>query len=246
MQWEFHDDRGDASMARTIAEAVVADGRYAVVIGHFNSAGARAAIPAYRAAGLPVLLPLATAPRLLAGMPGTASLVPGRPPSWSSRSAIRKAGHASGGGAATAAAMARRWALFLAQPGEAPLLSAVDDAATALIVCGTHVGAVRTARARRRAGFAGVFYFTDDCAVAEFGELLGGAAGLAFVTRLRGGAAAHVQAAFAAAARALAAMPGGRGRDLLEAVRSHADRQFTPEGEPVPRPPGSGWEVAAI
>ncbi|MFC9932135.1 FAD-dependent oxidoreductase [Streptomyces sp. NPDC127190] len=72
VRWDFHDDRGDTALARSVAEAVVADGRYALVVGHFNSAGARAALPLYRAAGLPVLLPLATAPGLLADAAGTA------------------------------------------------------------------------------------------------------------------------------------------------------------------------------
>ena len=186
VQWELHDDRGDASAARAVAETIVADGRYALVIGHFNSAGARAAVPVYRAAGLLVLLPLATAPRLLAGVPGTALR-------WCPddlaqlaelRSAIKQAGHervaVTDDGSTYGTVLAQ---LFLARPGEAPQVSTVDDAATALVACGTHAGAALTARARREAGFAGVFYFTDDCAVEEFPELLGDAAGRAFVAR---------------------------------------------------------------
>lgn len=249
VRWDLHDDRGDASAARAAAETIVADGQYALVIGHFNSAGARAAIPVYRAAGLPVLLPLATAPRLLAGRPGTALR-------WCPddlaqlaelRSAIERAGHervvVANDGSAYGTALAE---LFLALPGRAPRVSVVDDTATALLVCGTHIGAASTARARREAGFAGVLYFTDDCAVEEFGELLGAATGRAFVSQMRGGAAAHVDAAFTAAARALAAVPGSQGQDLLAAVRAHADRKFTPEGEPLPGQLGSGWEVRPI
>lgn len=247
VHWELHDDRGEAPAARAAAEAIVADGRYALVIGHFNSAGARAALPVYRAAGLPVLLPLATAPRLLAGLPGAAlRWCPDDLTQMAElRSAIGRAGHermaVTDDGSAYGMVLAQ---LLLALPGAAPQVSAADDAATALVVCGTHVGAARIARARREAGFAGAFYFTDDCAVAEFGELLGDATGQAFVARLRGGAPARVEAAFAAAARALAAVPGARGQDLLAAVRAHADRQFTQEGEP--EPPGAGWEVAPV
>ncbi|MFB6840840.1 FAD-dependent oxidoreductase [Streptomyces sp. NPDC056361] len=69
--WELYDDRGETETARQIAEAVVAEGRHTLVVGHFNSAGARVALPVYRAAGLPVLLPLATTPDLLADSAGT-------------------------------------------------------------------------------------------------------------------------------------------------------------------------------
>ncbi|MEU4254871.1 FAD-dependent oxidoreductase [Streptomyces fradiae] len=68
--WEAHDDLGDADRAALVAEAVVADGGYAAVIGHFNSMGAARALPHYRAAGLPLLLPLATMPGLLDGTRG--------------------------------------------------------------------------------------------------------------------------------------------------------------------------------
>ncbi|MFD9032397.1 FAD-dependent oxidoreductase [Streptomyces sp. NPDC059567] len=71
VNWELYDDRGEAETARQIAEAVVAEGRHTLVIGHFNSAGARAALPVYRSGGLPVLLPLATTPDLLADCGGT-------------------------------------------------------------------------------------------------------------------------------------------------------------------------------
>ncbi|MFJ5827754.1 FAD-dependent oxidoreductase [Streptomyces sp. NPDC093089] len=69
--WELYDDRGETETALQIAEAVVAEGRHTLVVGHFNSAGARVALPVYRAAGLPVLLPLATTPDLLADSTGT-------------------------------------------------------------------------------------------------------------------------------------------------------------------------------
>ncbi|WP_225798915.1 FAD-dependent oxidoreductase [Streptomyces sp. NK15101] len=71
VNWELYDDRGEAETARQIAGAIVAEGRHALVVGHFNSAGAAAALPVYRAAGLPVLLPLATTPGLLADGAGT-------------------------------------------------------------------------------------------------------------------------------------------------------------------------------
>jgi len=70
--WELHDDRGDIGLARERAVQIVADGGYRVVVGHFNSLGAAAALPIYRSAGIPVLLPLSTGSGLLAGGGGGA------------------------------------------------------------------------------------------------------------------------------------------------------------------------------
>lgn len=251
VRWEFHDDRGDAIVARKVAEAVVADGGYALVVGHFNSAGARLALPVYRAAGLPLLLPLATGPRLLDGPAGTALR-------WCPddlaqlvevRSAVRRAGHTRlavvDDGSTYGAVLAQ---LLLGLPDDGVRL--VDACgADALVVCGTHVGAARAARARRAAGFTGALYFTDDCAVDEFAELLGDAAHTACVARLRGGAPAYVESALATAATVLTARPDLTGTALLDALRAHADRRFTPEGEPEPGAPGTagpGWEVTPL
>ncbi|MBT2406355.1 MULTISPECIES: FAD-dependent oxidoreductase [unclassified Streptomyces] len=253
VHWDLHDDRGEATAARSVAEAVVADGRYALVVGHFNSAGARAALPVYRAAGLPVLLPLATAPKLLAGTAGEALR-------WcpddlaqlaALREEIRWAGHThlavADDGSTYGAVLAQ---LLLVLPEDTLRVTAAEPGsaitATALVVCGTHAGAAREARARRKAGFEGALYFTDDCAVDEFAELLGDVAGEAFVARLHGGAAAQVDSAFAAAAGALASAPSHAGPDVLAALRAHPGRSFTAEGEPVLGPSGAGWEVTPV
>ncbi|MFB7510753.1 FAD-dependent oxidoreductase, partial [Streptomyces broussonetiae] len=232
-------------------EAVVADGGYALVVGHFNSAGARLALPVYRCAGLPLLLPLATAPRLLDGTAGAALR-------WCPddlaqlvelRSAIRRAGHSRlavlDDGSTYGAVLAQ---LFLGLSADGVRLVEPGDA-DALVVCGTHVGAARTARAQRAAGFTGALYFTDDCAVDEFAELLGDAGHTARVTRLRGGASTYVESALATAAAVLTARPDLTGTALLDALRAHADRRFTPEGEPEPGAPGTacpGWEVIPL
>ncbi|MEV4425416.1 FAD-dependent oxidoreductase [Streptomyces sp. NPDC049602] len=327
VNWELYDDRGEAETARQIAEAVVAEGRHALVVGHFNSAGAAAALPVYRAAGLPVLLPLATTPGLLADSAGTLLrwCPDDRAQAVDLLAAVRDAGHTRVAVTHDGSAYGERLALLVrdastaarssllvrdastaarssllvrdastrarstplvrdastavrpavpsgavvsdgsgpatgavAVPavlaGEAPGLDVLDgpagrDAAklTALVVCGTHVGAARVGREWRAAGFTGAFWFTDDCAVDEFAALLGApAAGgaSASVARMRGGPEAHVDAAFAAATAALSEDPGRTGRTLLAAVRAHADRGFTALGEPEA---GSvGWDFVPV
>ncbi|MBT2441029.1 FAD-dependent oxidoreductase [Streptomyces sp. ISL-36] len=360
VSWELYDDRGEATTARQIAEAVVAEGRHALVIGHFNSAGARAALPVYRAAGLPVLLPLATTPGLLDDSAGTILrwCPDDRAQAVDLLAAVRAAGHtrvavthdgsaygkhlahlvraarhpreerspvlpsgpvvsdgstpATGAvpvpaalapvpGSRSASASAsvpvrasepvresvpaapaavsasapgheavgagtvdggsrelvdRARPQLLDGPGPEPVDRPGAGAAgefTAVVVCGTHVGAARVGREWRAAGFSGAFYFTDDCAVDEFAALLAepaapaastGAAGGAHVARMRGGPEAQVTAAFEAATAALAEDPNRRGRSLLAAVRAHADRGFTALGEPVP---GSvGWDLVPV
>lgn len=286
VNWELYDDRGEAETARQIAEAVVAEGRHALVVGHFNSAGAAAALPVYRAAGLPVLLPLATTPDLLADGAGTLLrwCPDDRAQAADLLAAVRDAGHARVAVTHDGSAYGERLALLVrdasaAAPGGSvavpsgavvsdgsgpatgavpvpavlaePSLGVLDapsgrDAAalTALVVCGTHVGAARVGREWRAAGFEGAFWFTDDCAVDEFADLLGPPAGPASVARMRGGPEAHVDAAFAAATAALSEDPGRTGRTLLAAVRAHADRGFTALGEPEA---GSvGWDFVPV
>lgn len=286
VNWELYDDRGEAETARQIAEAVVAEGRHALVVGHFNSAGAAAALPVYRAAGLPVLLPLATTPDLLADGAGTLLrwCPDDRAQAADLLAAVRDAGHTRVAVTHDGSAYGERLALlvrdasagvpgrFAAVPsgavvsdGSGPATGAVPvpavlaepspgvldapsgrDAAalTALVVCGTHVGAARVGREWRAAGFEGAFWFTDDCAVDEFADLLGPPVGPAAVARMRGGPEAHVDAAFAAATAALSEDPGRTGRTLLAAVRAHADRGFTALGEPEA---GSvGWDFVPV
>ncbi|MFH8621437.1 FAD-dependent oxidoreductase [Streptomyces vietnamensis] len=286
VNWELYDDRGEAETARQIAEAVVAEGRHALVVGHFNSAGAAAALPVYRAAGLPVLLPLATTPDLLADGAGTLLrwCPDDRAQAADLLAAVRDAGHTRVAVTHDGSAYGERLALlvrdasagapgrFVAVPsgavvsdGSGPATGAVPvpavlaepspgvldapsgrDAAalTALVVCGTHVGAARVGREWRAAGFEGAFWFTDDCAVDEFADLLGPPVGPAAVARMRGGPEAHVDAAFAAATAALSEDPGRTGRALLAAVRAHADRGFTALGEPEA---GSvGWDFVPV
>ncbi|MGM3175591.1 hypothetical protein [Dickeya lacustris] len=58
----FFDDKADPHTVKRHLEQIIAHSD--VVIGHFNSDCAQAAIPAYRAAGIPLLLPASTAAHL--------------------------------------------------------------------------------------------------------------------------------------------------------------------------------------
>ncbi|MFF3914480.1 FAD-dependent oxidoreductase [Streptomyces sp. NPDC001852] len=258
LRWDFHDDRGDGPAGGSVAAAVVAHGGYDAVIGHFNSMGARAALPLYRAAGVPLVLPLATAPGLLDGGGGSAlrwcatdreqaaALCADAAARGHRRLLVSDDGSEYGG----------RLADLFAEPTAQPPGLAVERTAaltrptapgTAVVVCGTHFGAARTARRLRAAGFAGQLYFTDDCAVAEFAELAGPAGQGARVARLRGGAPALVGAAFAALVAALETRSAGDGSaQLLAALRDRAGFGFTPDGDPVASSPGHGWEVVTV
>lgn len=251
--WDMHDDLGDTACAEQRAREVIADGRYRAVIGHFNSYGARAALPHYRRAGIPVLLPLSTGTGLLDGGGGGALR-------WCADDhgqvvALAAAAHRLGvgellvtdDGSAYGAALAADF-LGLAGPVRVRRLSAESDVpcAGAIAVCGTHVGAAATAARLRAAGFGGVLYFPDDCAVPEFAELVAGHDGPALVARLAGGAVRHVEEAFAALTGALTADPAARGADLLATVRAHAGLRFTGDGDPERADPGAGWEIVGL
>lgn len=59
----LYDDRADAATARRVADQIAAT-QPRCVVGHFASAAAAAAAPVYAAAGIPLLLPAATAAAL--------------------------------------------------------------------------------------------------------------------------------------------------------------------------------------
>lgn len=60
------DDQAQPEVARRLAAEIAAD--VDIVVGHFNSDCARAAIPLYRVAGVPLLLPASTDPELSDGV----------------------------------------------------------------------------------------------------------------------------------------------------------------------------------
>ncbi len=264
LSWELHDDRGDAEWGVLRAGDITDDGGYAAVIGHFNSAGAEGALPLYRRAGLPVVLPLATRPWLLAGAGG---------------GALRWCPDDIGQLHAIAAAAAERGfhrllvshddsdygrrlaELFVALPSpplpvavlpspwNAPPYDGEGAGGDAVAVCGTHVGVAGVARRLRRAGFDGRLFVTDDCSVREFAELVGPAGRETSVARLAGGAERRVEGAFTALAQALSHDPRARGERLLAGIRAVAGVAFTEDGE-LDVTPGTGdeygWEIGPL
>ncbi|ARF76311.1 hypothetical protein B7C62_31540 [Kitasatospora albolonga] len=250
--WEFHDDRGDAAVAREVGLRLARDPELAAVIGHFNSLGAYHTLPGYRDARLPAVLPLSTRPGLLDGSDGWA--LRWCPDDLGQLVALRAAVLATGRTVLDVtddgSDYGRRLAdtvTGLPDDGLAVVRTPGPSAGSiALLVCGTHVGAARTARQAVAAGRTGPLLFPDDCAIGEFAELLGPAAGRALVARLAGGPAALVQDSFRALGAALADRPDVRGRELLAAVRDRTARRFTPGGEPDGLGPGGGWETVPV
>jgi len=57
---EIHDDRSTEAGARAAAYAIASDPNVIAVVGHFSSANTLSALPIYRNAGLPVIMPVAT------------------------------------------------------------------------------------------------------------------------------------------------------------------------------------------
>lgn len=238
--WEPLDDAGDAEVAHRVATTVVADGGYRAVVGHFNSLGAAAALPVYRAAGIPLLLPLSTATGLLADGLGGAlrwcaedrgqllALAEESPTPWVTDDGSANGRHLS-------AELLGLTGTALADPADCA------DCPGPVVVCGTHHGAATTGVALRAAGYRGRLLFPDDCAVPEFADLLGDDPD-ARVARLAGGAAACVEEAFAALTGALVADPHSAGADLLDLVRAHSGVSHTASGDPV----GRGWELVGV
>ncbi len=254
VQWELFDDRGEVAEAVAKAREVVADDAYAAVVGHFNSTGARQALPVYRAAGLPTLLPLATAPGLLDGMPGIAlRLCPndiGQAAALTQ--ACRKRGQhrlsvvhdGSGYGRRLAALVLAAGGLDVSVSAyEAPREEPPDGA---MVFCGVHHRVAELLRLGPRPRSGGLVLVTDDCDVPEFAELAGSAASGALVARLTGGAQGRVVAAFAALAYALAKHPSSRGAALLDVLRGELAGKLGPDGDPVGASSGTGWEVVPV
>lgn len=237
--WETLDDVGDADLARRVATRIVEDGGYRAVIGHFNSLGAAAALPLYRAAGLPLLLPLSTATGLLSDGRGGAlrwcaedrdqlrTLAAQAPRVWVTDDGSANGSHLS-------RELLGMTGAVLDDPGRCP---------GPVVVCGTHHGAAKTGLSLRAAGYRGRLLFTDDCAVPEFAELLGDDPG-ARVVRLAGGAVACVEEAFAALTGALIADPHRSGPSLLDLVCVHSGVPLTESGDPAPG--ARGWELVGV
>jgi glycine/D-amino acid oxidase-like deaminating enzyme len=252
VRWERFDDRGEVTEAAARAGEVVAKGGFAAVLGHFNSQGAREALRIYRAAGLPVLLPLATAVGLLAGAGGMAlRLCPDDAGQAATMlRACEQRGHQQLDVIDDGSDYGRQFAARLISAGRPDLLvrAVAPDAPTggAVALCGVHHRVADLVRAGHCPGPGRLVLVPDDCDVPEFAVLVGPAAEGILVTRLAGGALGRVVAGCAALAGALAKYPGHRGAALLDVVRGELADELGTDGDPVGASSGRGWEVAAL
>ncbi|MCX4746940.1 FAD-dependent oxidoreductase [Kitasatospora sp. NBC_01287] len=261
VRWEPIDDRGEAERAARIARRVVGEGRFAAVLGHFNSTGAALALPVYRAAGLPVLLPLATAHGLLKPHAGAALRF--CPDDAGQAAAIvracRRAGQRRLAVVHDATGYGRRLAELLTAAGGERAVAVHDGTAaghggpaldtpagTARVYCGEHHRVAAMLRRHGPAPDGGLVVVSDDCDVPEFAGLAGPAAHGALVARIAGGPQSRVTAAFAALASALAKHPGRRGAELLAQVRGEPAERFDTVGDPLGATGGQGWEVVPV
>ncbi|GGY07851.1 FAD-dependent oxidoreductase [Streptomyces djakartensis] len=253
VEWEFFDDQGDAEQGRVRADEIVTDGGFAAVVGHFNSLGAREALPVYREHRLPVLLPLATAPGLLDGSDGLALRLCSDDAGQAAAvvAACREQGyerldvvHDGTGYGLRLAGLLREAAEPELRVGVHSRWHAAEGAAVAL--CGVHHGAAALLRSRTPLEPGQWIVATDDCDVPEFAELAGAAVEGVRVARLAGGPSARVVAACAALAGALGKHPERRGERLVQTVRGELAWVLDARGEPVQGSPGAGWEVLPV
>jgi len=241
IDWIEVDDEGRAELGPSCARAAIDAGAVAVV-GHFNSGGAAGALPQYAAAGVPCLLPLATAPALTALAP---SLVLRHCPTDDEQARALVA--ALGGSGVAVVDDASHYGIALARRIEAAGATRIRPAdATVwrggLVVSAVHRAAADLARRLAAAGATARLAFVDDCGVAEFAELAGESARGALVASFPGGGQACVDAMVDALADALTAAPAFRGAVLLDAVRAFSAVTYDGRGERV----GATWDVRPI
>ncbi|MFJ8040351.1 ABC transporter substrate-binding protein [Kitasatospora sp. NPDC096147] len=117
IEWVLHDESAALDGARRVARKVVESGGYRAVVGHLGSRGAAAALPLYRAAGLPCLLPVTALPG--EGLGAVGGLLPG----------AGSGSGAGGGGGADGQSLALSWAPDEAGQAKA-LLAALDSLGT--------------------------------------------------------------------------------------------------------------------
>lgn len=253
VRWEWHDDRGDAETARSLAERIAGSDRFDAVIGHFNSLGALAALPVYASAGLPLILPLSTRTGLLDAHPGAA--LRWCPDDSAQIDRVCRAARSDGhrvlviahDGSPNGRGLAGE---FAAHPDPSPPLRLIGDevitvpADAGIVVCGTHVGVAGHLRALRAANPTSACYVTDDCAVAEFARLVGAEGRGTSVISMRGGAAGRVRSAFTALISALTASVT-RSR-LLDEIRTASGLGFTATGELSRAAMRDLWDVVPV
>lgn len=170
----LRDDRADPQAALAVAHDLVATG-VSVVIGHFNSECARTVAPVYRAHGIPLLLPAATAPDLCQG--GSVYRLCAAEPvqidamvRWLDQHGLtRVAVRADDSTYGKRLADAARLAL-----GNRVLADTADTtSAQARLVFGSHPRVAALVLALKASGQNGPFLVCDDCSIGEFAELLG-------------------------------------------------------------------------
>ncbi|MES2936782.1 MAG: ABC transporter substrate-binding protein [Pseudomonadota bacterium] len=167
------DDQAQPALAVRVAAAIV-EGGADVVIGHFNSDCARAAIPIYRAAGIPLLLPASTAPGLADGQ-GVFRLCADESRQVDAMAVLlrNELGDRKPSVWSDGSAYARRLRLQL----EAAVGRVLDDAPPpdepamgancAVVYLGAHV-AVRARLHQEGSNWSGVAVCCDDCAIDDF------------------------------------------------------------------------------
>lgn len=260
IEWVLHDESAALDGARRVARKVVESGGYRAVVGHLGSRGAAAALPLYRAAGLPCLLPVTALPTG-PGHPGGGSGVTGGQPlalSWAPDeagqakallAALDSLGATGVGVLTDGSAYGYRLGVHLLgadEPGR-PVrtvgpVGPVPSSLHTVVVAARFHRAAELARGLRESGYTGQLAFPDDCELAEFARLAGTAAAGALLCRPAGGRAPRVRAALAALAGALTDRPGVTGVELAAAVRERSALLLDTGGAPV----ADSWQVVRM
>ena len=209
----FADDQGEPDEAVNAASKLIsADVK--VVIGHFNSDCARRAGPLYRQAEIPFLMPAATAPDLIRVTNGyrvcptdedqVAAMI-----RWVSQSGASIVIEDDG------SSYGRNLAHLLRGSLPAGLeIANIDDPNVLRVMMGTHI-AVATAIKRNLKDERPILV-PDDCSIAEFEELISGAAAQIFVAQPQPNFSAAVKIALGIVAECLA-----EARDIGDVLRDH-------------------------
>ncbi|MET9361618.1 hypothetical protein ABZX93_11930 [Streptomyces sp. NPDC006632] len=224
--WHVHDETPG------VAEDVAAAGHVAVV-GHSDPLGTRRALPVYRAAGLPCLLPFVSAgPPALSWAPDEDALV---------RTVVEAAAALGAAELSVARDAGPEWAA----------LALRVEAAACRAGLARHQGAGPAVLApqHRLSEFlrgAGPVLVPLDCGLASFETLAGASTGRTghqvWAVHPQMCAVRRARTAVAALAQSLATGPALRGASLADAVRSHSGALLTVGGGVL----GDGWRVSRL
>ena len=233
------DDRADPQQAAAVARRFIAVGVEAVV-GHFNSECARTAGVLYRDAGVPFLMPAATAPDLCEVTGGYRLCAPetaqiGVAAAWLAQSRHRLIDTWSDG-----SAYANRLRTLLL---ERTRIESPTGGPGVVAVFGAHRRVAGEIADRGRTAGA-TFLAPDDCAIAEFDALLAGCGARVFVatpvpsffdaTRTAIGVIADAQAAGVGTAAYLSSHAGFSRRQAKAATFRLVERRYACGDTPPP------------